>query len=108
MKPTAIIYKASRYIIKRFLAWVYQHERREFESLMALDVGLSVSGKAIIMTRIKDRDYVKIIDIRPRMTFVEYHELCTYLAERYKAVVTHVDGFPDSDNQFKNFILRGY
>lgn len=49
--------------------------RAQMSALMALDVGFKGAGKVILLTRIGDQDRIKIIDIKPQLTALEYKAL---------------------------------
>lgn len=49
--------------------------RKQMAALMALDVSFKEAGKVILLTRIGDQDRVKILDVKPEMTALEYKTL---------------------------------
>jgi len=66
--------------------------RKQMSALMALDVGFKDAGKVILLTRIGDQDRVKIIDVKPSLTPLEYKALVDRLQAEYGVVApTWVD-----------------
>jgi hypothetical protein len=68
--------------------------KRQMSAALAVDVSLRDTGKVILLTRINGQDRVKILDVAPNMTIVEYRNFIEGVAEKYGARPVWIDGPP--------------
>lgn len=86
----AVVVREAESSARRALMAV-QTYHRQLSALQALDVDLHGGGKVILLTRVQERDRIKIIDIAPKMTVQQYQQFVEEIKERYGARLHWVD-----------------
>jgi len=68
--------------------------RQQMSACIAIDVGFKEGGKVILLSRVQGQDRVRIVNVKPELTLLEYKRLIDTLERDYGARPTWIDGPP--------------
>ncbi len=62
-------------------------------AMQAIDYGWRDGGKIILLAHVGDRDYVKIINMKARLTIQEYAQMSKRLEAEFEASPAFIDAY---------------
>lgn len=65
--------------------------QRQLTSLQAIDQTWHEGGKIIVLAHVGEKDYIKIIQMKPKVTIQEYQEMVKHLEALYGARAVFID-----------------